>query len=114
MGEDGGNPNGDAALGVLVPEHGCPRDRQLERSRAAYGGIHPRCLIRAVRSCTRLYTALASEMSRVIFAFAWRTVEWSRPPNSLPIFGSDASVSSRERYIATWRGRAAPWTGRGS
>ena len=32
---------------------------------------------------------------------AWITVVWSRPPNSLPIFGSDASVSSRERYIAT-------------
>ena len=32
------------------------------------------------------------------------TVVWSRPPKCLPIFGSDESVSSRERYIATWRG----------
>ena len=104
IGEDGGNPSSDAALRVLVPERGSPRDRQLDRSRDPRGEIHPRCLIRAVRSCTRLYTALSSEIIRVIFAFAWRTVEWSRPPNSLPIFGSDASVSSRERYIATWRG----------
>ena len=26
---------------------------------------------------------------------------WSRPPNSLPIFGSELSVSSRQRYIAS-------------
>ena len=32
------------------------------------------------------------------------TVVWSRPPNCLPIFGSEESVSSRERYIAIWRG----------
>ena len=41
---------------------------------------------------------------RAIFEVAWITVVWSRPPNCLPIFGSDESVSSRERYIATWRG----------
>ena len=32
------------------------------------------------------------------------TVVWSRPPKARPILGSDESVSSRERYIATWRG----------
>ena len=46
----------------------------------------------------------SSLISRAIFDVAWITVVWSRPPNSLPIFGSDESVSSRERYIATWRG----------
>src|SRR6266853_1602920 len=39
-------------------------------------------------------------MRRAILEVAWMTVVWSRPPNSLPIFGSDESVSSRERYIA--------------
>ena len=28
---------------------------------------------------------------------------WSRPPKVWPIFGSDKSVSSRQRYIAIWR-----------
>ena len=62
------------------------------------------CLMRAVRSWTRLYTDLSSEIRRVILDVAWITVVWSRPPNSFPIFGREASVSSRERYIATWRG----------
>src|SRR5438132_6090968 len=62
------------------------------------------CFTRAVSSCTRLYTDLSSRIRRAIFEVAWMTVVWSRPPNSLPIFGSDESVSSRERYIATWRG----------
>ena len=42
---------------------------------------------------------------RAIFEVAWMTVVWSRPPNSLPILGSEESVSSRERYIATRRGK---------
>src|SRR5206468_9822619 len=62
------------------------------------------CFTRAVSSCTRLYTDLSSRMRREIFEVAWITVVWSRPPNSLPILGRDESVSSRERYIATWRG----------
>jgi transposase len=33
-----------------------------------------------------------------------KTVVWSRSPKCLPIFGSDESVSSRERYISTSRG----------
>ena len=37
---------------------------------------------------------------------ACRTVVWSRPPNCRPIAGSDSPVSSRARYIATWRGQA--------
>src|SRR6185295_12007000 len=66
------------------------------------GPPHQRaCLMRAVNSCTRLYTDRSSRMSFVILSFAWMTVVWSRPPNSLPIIGSDASVNSRERYIAT-------------
>ena len=31
---------------------------------------------------------------------------WSRPPKCLPIAGSDSPVSSRARYMATWRGQA--------
>src|ERR1044072_879293 len=65
---------------------------------------HRACLILAVSSCTRLYTDRSSRIMRAIFEVAWITVVWSRPPNCLPIFGSDESVSSRERYIATWRG----------
>src|SRR6266568_6714620 len=65
---------------------------------------HRACRTRAVSSWTRLYTDLSSRIRRAIFEVAWITVVWSRPPNSLPIFGSDESVSSRERYIATWRG----------
>src|SRR5215470_15903559 len=37
---------------------------------------------------------------------AWRTVVWSLPPNERPMSLSDAWVSWRERYIATWRGKA--------
>jgi hypothetical protein len=35
---------------------------------------HRACLIRAVSSCTRLYTDRSSRMSRVIFDVAWMTV----------------------------------------
>src|ERR687886_156655 len=59
------------------------------------------CLMRAVNSCTRLYTERSSRIMRAIFEVAWITVVWSRPPNCLPILGSDEAVSSRERYIAT-------------
>ena len=34
------------------------------------------------------------------------TVVWLRPPNARPIAGSVWSVSSRARYMATWRGQA--------
>ena len=37
---------------------------------------------------------------------ACSTVVWSRPPNWRPIAGSDSPVSSRARYMATWRGHA--------
>src|SRR6266480_3338586 len=67
------------------------------------------CLMRAVNSCTRLYTERSSRIRRAIFEVAWMTVVWSRPPNCLPIFGRDESVSSRERYIATWRGYTMFW-----
>src|SRR5215217_3344738 len=69
-----------------------------------YPQIYRVCLMRAVSSCTRLYTERSSRIMRAIFEVAWMTVVWSRPPNSLPIFGSDESVNSRERYIATCRG----------
>ncbi len=35
-----------------------------------------------------------------------RTVEWSRPPKSRPIWGRERSVISRVRRIATWRARS--------
>ena len=37
------------------------------------------------------------------------TVVWLRLPKARPIAGSVASVSSRERYIATWRASATGW-----
>src|SRR5215813_4080411 len=37
---------------------------------------------------------------------AWRTVVWSLPPKARPMSLSDAWVSWRERYMATWRGKA--------
>jgi hypothetical protein len=36
--------------------------------------IHRACLMRAVNSCTRLYTERSSRMSFVILSFAWITV----------------------------------------
>src|ERR671912_1378102 len=47
-------------------------------------------------------------MRLAIFEVACMTVEWSRPPNAFPILGKDSSVSSRERYMATWRGEGDP------
>src|SRR2546423_2824660 len=67
-------------------------------------GFQRTCLMRAVSSCTRLYTERSSLIRRAIFEVAWMTVVWSRPPNSLPILGSEESVSSRDRYIATCLG----------
>src|SRR5215211_4078831 len=95
-GDDGAQPTGrarkggDGSWGHVRVVHG----RQDQRA----------CLMRAVSSWTRLYTDLSSRIMRAIFEVAWMTVVWSRPPNSLPILGSDESVSSRERYMATWRG----------
>ena len=37
---------------------------------------------------------------------ACMTVVWLRLPNARPIAGRVASVSSRERYMATWRAQA--------
>src|SRR5581483_7863199 len=80
-------------------------ERMGEKSDACTGPDLQRAWrTRAVSSWTRLYTDLSSRIRRAIFDVAWITVVWSRPPNSLPIFGSDESVSSRERYIATCRG----------
>src|SRR5262245_10400546 len=66
--------------------------------------VHRTCLTRAVSSCTRLYTVRSARIMLVILVFACRTVVWSRSPKCLPILGSDESVSSRDRYIATCRG----------
>ena len=103
-GEDGAKRCGHAGSSGGSRTARCPPVPQLGEVAGPLGPIYPRCLILAVRSCTRLYTALSSLIMRVILAFACITVVWSRPPNSVPIFGSDASVSSRDRYIATWRG----------
>ena len=53
---------------------------------------------RALSSEREVFTRLHAEM----------TVEWSRPPKRLPICVNGASVSSRERYMATWRGTTIP------
>src|SRR5918993_2105933 len=47
-------------------------------------------------------------MRLAILEVACMTVEWSRPPKAFPILGRDSSVSSRERYMATWRGEGDP------
>src|SRR5512141_1900441 len=92
---------------LLVPAPGAifavgPDGGQVALLHRAHG--QRACRTRAVSSWTRLYTDLSSRIRRAIFDVAWITVVWSRPPNSLPIFGNDESVSSRERYMATWRG----------
>src|SRR6266550_6208713 len=46
-----------------------------------------------------------SAISRSIFSHPCNTVEWSRPPSASPIRISGASVSSRIKYMAIWRGR---------
>ena len=40
-----------------------------------------------------------------ILFMEWITVVWCFPPKARPISGSEASVSSFTRYMATWRGR---------
>lgn len=48
--------------------------------------------------------------STLVFIFCsmsfseWMTVEWSRPPNILPITGREELVSWRQMCIAIWRG----------
>jgi hypothetical protein len=54
-----------------------------------------------VISCIWEKTSRSLFMRLEIFAVACMTVEWSRPPKAFPILGSDSSVSSRERYMAT-------------
>ena len=58
-------------------------------------------MMRLVSSLTVLNVLRRSAISPRMRLFAYMTVVWSRPPNSFPIFGSEESVSSRERYIAT-------------
>ena len=104
MGRTASNPLSHAVCGCGTAVDGLRRSHRPHALLELGLHNHPVCLILAVRSWTRLYTVLSSEIRRVIFVVAWITVVWSRPPNSFPIFGSEASVSSRERYIATWRG----------
>ena len=105
-GEDGTEPLAEAvcAVGGRLGTNGVRCTGLLEALVESLHSAQRACLIRAVSSCTRLYTDRSSRIRRAILDVAWITVVWSRPPNSLPIFGSDESVSSRERYIATWRG----------
>src|SRR5207249_5848546 len=103
-GKDGARPHrswveaGDALWGQTEGMNSPPRGSRVRPQAQRF------CLMRAVSSCTRLYTERSSRIMRAIFEVAWMTVVWSRPPNCLPILGSEESVSSRERYIATWRG----------
>src|SRR6185437_7113136 len=107
-----GDRSGDAAAAVhrVPPAAGGLPDRSTDRVggyRAVHRSLpgHRDCLIRAVRSCTRLKASRSTVRSFEILSLAWITVEWSRPPNLAPILGSETSVSSRARYIATWRGK---------
>ena len=68
-------------------------------------------LIRVPPSCSvsRRTVSKASGSSAIRSAVrrqACITVVWLRPPNARPIAGSVWSVSSRARYMATWRGQA--------
>src|SRR5215212_6828601 len=68
------------------------------------GWGHLLLLICWVISCIWEKTSRSLFMRLAIFAVACITVEWSRPPKAFPILGSDSSVSSRERYMATCLG----------
>src|SRR5918911_3945852 len=68
---------------------------------------HQRLLLMwEVISCIWLKASRSLFMRLAILEVACKTVEWSRPPKAFPILGRDSSVSSRERYMATWRGEA--------
>ncbi len=79
--------------GAGPPRRALRRDGRSECQRLE------RCLIRAVSSWTWSYTLRRSVISLRIFLSAYMTVVWSRP-NVCPIFGSERSVSSRQRYMA--------------
>src|SRR5438067_5859417 len=51
--------------------------------RAVHSAVpgHRDCLMRAVRSCTRLNASRSTVRRLEILSLAWMTVEWSRPPN---------------------------------
>ena len=66
------------------------------RDEVEFSTVHRACLMRAVSSCTRLYTDLSSRIRRAIFDVAWMTVVWSRPPNS-PDLGQREGRSARVR-----------------
>src|SRR5262249_3493596 len=68
------------------------------------GGVSRRCFLGGGGGVAGVYTLLCFGVKRGIFGVAGVAVVWSRPPNSFPIFGSDESVSSRARYMATCRG----------
>jgi hypothetical protein len=68
------------------------------------GGGHLLLLTCWVISCIWEKASRSLFMRLDIFAVACITVEWSRPPKAFPILGSDSSVSSRERYMATCLG----------
>jgi hypothetical protein len=65
---------------------------------------HLLLLIWWVISCIWAKASRSLFMRLAIFAVACITVEWSRPPKAFPILGSDSSVSSLERYMATCLG----------
>ena len=65
-------------------------------------GVHDAdCLIRLVSSAIWLNSVRRSAICWRIFRSACMTVVWSRPPKACPMRGSERSVSSRHRYMAT-------------
>jgi hypothetical protein len=98
---DAGGPRRAAesrGSGRTSADAGGPR-RALRRHGGVYG--RRRWLSRVP---TTLLTVGSSVQSRSIFRTALMTVEWSLPPNRLPISGKLIFVSLRARYIATMRG----------
>src|SRR4029453_13670373 len=103
-GEDGVLPHGSASLPGDADWGETGVTDTPSRENAGRPHIQRACLMRAVNSCTRLYTERSSRISRAILDVAWMTVVWSRPPNWRPILGSDESVSPPRGDIAAWRG----------
>ena len=59
-----------------------------------------------VKPSTTLRKSASSSIMRSIFSTECMTVEWCLSLKRRPISGYDSSVNLRQRYIATWRGKA--------
>src|SRR3990167_663204 len=70
---------------------------------------HTEASVFSLRSWTVAANSGSLRISSRILLVEWMTVEWSFPPKRRPISVVEARESSRERYMAIWRGRATDW-----